>query len=102
MYKTMRRDKKNSSNRRIKKEAGQPASLNMKLHLKPFRLVNMNKLNLHVYKFSVKILGFERSLSNWSEWRDLNPRPLVPQTSALPGCATLRPIKSDELLSRSF
>tara|TARA_Y100001970_G_scaffold175299_1_gene213823 strand:+ start:721 stop:864 length:144 start_codon:yes stop_codon:yes gene_type:complete len=26
----------------------------------------------------------------WSERRDLNPRPLVPQTSALPGCATLR------------
>ncbi len=26
----------------------------------------------------------------WSAWRDLNPRPLGPQTSALPGCATLR------------
>src|SRR5579859_4135905 len=27
----------------------------------------------------------------WSERRDLNPRPPVPQTDALPGCATLRP-----------
>ena len=26
----------------------------------------------------------------WSEWRDLNPRHLAPQTSALPGCATFR------------
>ena len=26
----------------------------------------------------------------WSGRRDLNPRPLVPQTSALPGCATSR------------
>ena len=26
----------------------------------------------------------------WSERRDLNPRPLHPQCSALPGCATLR------------
>ena len=26
----------------------------------------------------------------WSEWRDSNPRPLHPQCSALPGCATLR------------
>ncbi len=24
----------------------------------------------------------------WSEWRDLNPRPLDPQSSALPNCAT--------------
>ena len=28
----------------------------------------------------------------WSERRDLNPRPLHPQYSALPGCATLRPV----------
>src|SRR5208283_3154305 len=27
----------------------------------------------------------------WSERRDSNPRPPVPQTDALPGCATLRP-----------
>ena len=27
----------------------------------------------------------------WSERRDLNPRPLPPQGSALPGCATFRP-----------
>ena len=25
-----------------------------------------------------------------SAWRDLNPRPLLPQSSALPGCATRR------------
>ena len=30
------------------------------------------------------------SIKSWSEWRDLNPRPLHPQYSALPGCATLR------------
>ena len=27
----------------------------------------------------------ERKCINWSEWRDSNPRPLVPQTSALTG-----------------
>ena len=27
---------------------------------------------------------------NWSEWCDLNTRPLRPERSALPGCATLR------------
>src|SRR5882757_4955928 len=26
----------------------------------------------------------------WSEWPDLNRRPFVPQTNALPGCATPR------------
>jgi hypothetical protein len=43
-------------------------------------------------------LGWQASKRNerihpsrkWSERRDSNPRPLVPQTSALPGCATLR------------
>ena len=29
-------------------------------------------------------------LSNWSEWRDSNSRPLAPHASALPGCATRR------------
>src|SRR5687768_17823970 len=29
-------------------------------------------------------------LKNWSGWRDSNPRPLDPQSSALPGCATSR------------
>ena len=29
-------------------------------------------------------------VKSWSEWRDSNPRPLHPQYSALPGCATLR------------
>ena len=32
---------------------------------------------------------------DWSERRDLNPRPPVPQTDALPGCATLRPECAD-------
>ena len=27
---------------------------------------------------------------NWSERRDLNPRPFAPEANALPGCATLR------------
>ena len=31
---------------------------------------------------------------NWSGWRDLNPRPLDPQSSALPGCATPRYVLS--------
>ena len=30
-------------------------------------------------------------LSDWSERRDSNSRPLAPEASALPGCATLRP-----------
>ncbi len=29
-------------------------------------------------------------VSQWSEWRDLNPRPLGPKPSAIPGYATLR------------
>ena len=32
-----------------------------------------------------------KPLIYWSERRDSNPRPLDPQSSALPGCATLRP-----------
>src|SRR5690606_1405244 len=31
-----------------------------------------------------------RQFEKWSERRDSNPRPLDPQSSALPGCATLR------------
>src|SRR5215510_7934167 len=31
------------------------------------------------------------SSEEWSERRDLNPRPPDPQSDALPGCATLRP-----------
>ena len=27
---------------------------------------------------------------NWSERRDLNPRPFAPEANALPDCATLR------------
>ena len=34
--------------------------------------------------------SFIFSGKKWSERRDLNPRPLHPQCSALPGCATLR------------
>ena len=30
------------------------------------------------------------SLFFWSEWRDLNPRPLRPERSTLPNCATPR------------
>ena len=35
----------------------------------------------------------------WSERRDSNPRPLDPQSSALPGCATLRPCFRESLHS---
>ena len=46
----------------------------------------------------------------WSERRDSNPRPSVPKTDALPGCATLRTIgkfhgfymKQFEITSMSF
>ena len=31
----------------------------------------------------------------WSEWRDSNPRHSAPKTDALPGCATLRRLKTD-------
>ena len=65
-------------------------------------MIKSDLLHICTIIFGAKIIEFERLLPNWSEWRDLNPRPLVPQTSALPGCATLRPIKSNELLSRSF
>ena len=51
--------------------------------------INENKLktqSLHKPMYSFIFSG-----KNWSERRDLNPRPLHPQCSALPGCATLRP-----------
>lgn len=32
----------------------------------------------------------KKKMMNWSGRLDLNQRPLVPQTSALPGCATPR------------
>ena len=51
--------------------------------------INENKLksqNLYKHMFLFIFSG-----KNWSERRDLNPRPLHPQCSALPGCATLRP-----------
>ena len=32
----------------------------------------------------------DQHFSYWSGWRDLNPRPLDPQSSALPNCATAR------------
>jgi len=31
-------------------------------------------------------------MKNWSGWRDSNPRPLHPQCSALPDCATARSV----------
>ena len=34
----------------------------------------------------------------WSERRDSNPRPLDPQSSALPGCATLRRLRRGRVL----
>ncbi len=40
-------------------------------------------------KRNKKELSLDSSLF-WSERRDLNPRPLHPQYSALPDCATLR------------
>src|SRR5262245_4559145 len=36
-------------------------------------------------------VGAATPLESWSEWGDLNSRPLAPHASALPGCATLRP-----------
>ena len=40
---------------------------------------------------SKRLCSAPKYLIYWSERRDLNPRPPVPQTDALPGCATLRP-----------
>ena len=36
----------------------------------------------------------------WSGWRDLNPRPLDPQSSALPNCATARRLAASSRLQR--
>ena len=41
-----------------------------------------------------KIVFLQSFLYTWSEWRDLNPQPLVPETSALPNYATLRQNKN--------
>src|SRR2546426_1935833 len=38
--------------------------------------------------------GYEKNSEGWSGRRDLNPRPLAPQASALPGCATPRTIQT--------
>lgn len=35
-------------------------------------------------------MGYLNDFPIWSRWRDLNSRPLVPKTSALPDCATPR------------
>ena len=40
--------------------------------------------------------SFDMHLKEWSERGDSNPRPLAPEASALPGCATLRPTKQPE------
>ncbi len=37
---------------------------------------------------------FAGSIKKWSEWRDSNPRHSAPKTDALPGCATLRRLKT--------
>ena len=34
--------------------------------------------------------GRSGSPTNWSGWRDSNPRPIAPKAIALPGCATPR------------
>ncbi len=59
--------------------------------------------------FGVKSSRQAGQLQDWSERQDLNLRPLVPQTSALPGCATLRQavtsareIRRGQCLSRSL
>ncbi len=33
---------------------------------------------------------YKQRKKQWSGWRDLNPRPLRPERSALPSCATAR------------
>ena len=38
---------------------------------------------------------------DWSGWWDLNPRPLRPERSALPGCATPRLVREERRLYRS-
>ena len=38
---------------------------------------------------------FAGSIKRWSEWRDSNPRHSAPKADALPGCATLRRLKTD-------
>ena len=45
------------------------------------------------------LYGLPRRLFKWSEWRDLNPRPLGPEPSALP--TALHPASSFRLLTRN-
>ena len=40
--------------------------------------------------------SFDMHLKEWSEREDSNLRPLAPEASALPGCATLRPTKQPQ------
>lgn len=48
--------------------------------------------HLHVIIFTKRgdDMRVKRNCEIWSERQDLNLRPLDPQSSALPGCATLR------------
>ncbi len=49
------------------------------------------------FNFMPKVKDFTcvKSFYFWSEWRDLNPRPLRPERSTLPNCATPRNILND-------
>jgi hypothetical protein len=57
--------------------------------LLPLRLPWAENLRNLGWDFRGQVLVFA-----WSEWPDSNRRPLDPQSSALPGCATLRTAQS--------
>ncbi len=48
------------------------------------------QLKCIIIHFLSKLIFYFIEFKKWSERRDLNPRPLDPQSSALPSCATLR------------
>ena len=54
----------------------------------PIQTENPSNRTSHRRKIQYTIMGIHRN--ELSGWRDLNPRPLRPERSALPGCATPR------------
>src|SRR4029078_7858485 len=61
-------------------------------------LSRCNVLQAGVTGVGAAVKGLLPNLVNrWSEWGDLNSRPPAPEAGALPGCATLRWLKSPRI-----
>ena len=55
-----------------------------------FQMADLRLQILDSIWYLTSVVSFQTSYQNMSGWRDSNPRPLRPERSALPGCATPR------------